>query len=223
MEMVAASKMRKTQDRMNASRPYARRAAQIIRHISHAHSEYQHPFMVARDVKRIGMIVVSSDRGLCGGLNTNLFRMALARLKEWEKAGVEVDLCTVGQKGSVFLANAGARVIGQVTHLGDAPSQADLLGIIKLMLDAYEEGKIDALYLLSNEFVNTMTQRPTLERMLPIKAEELDADLKHHWDYIYEPDAKEVLDEMLKRYVEIQVYQAWWKMSPASRPRVWWP
>lgn len=120
-------------------------------------------------------------------------------------------------------ANAGARVIGQVTHLGDAPSQADLLGIIKLMLDAYEEGKIDALYLLSNEFVNTMTQRPTLERMLPIKAEELDADLKHHWDYIYEPDAKEVLDEMLKRYVEIQVYQAWWKMSPASRPRVWWP
>lgn len=207
MEMVAASKMRKTQDRMNATRPYARKAAQIIRHIAHANSEYQHPFMVAREVHRVGIIVVSSDRGLCGGLNANLFRLALNRMREWEKAGVKVDVCTIGQKGSVFLGNVGARVLAQATHLGDAPRLEAVIGVIKVMLDNYLEGKIDALYLLSNTFVNTMTQRPTLDKVLPIKADDLDADLKHHWDYIYEPDAKEVLDEMLKRYVEAVVYQ----------------
>jgi F-type H+-transporting ATPase subunit gamma len=207
MEMVAASKMRKTKDRMTATRPYAQKAAQIIRHIAHSHSEYQHPFMVAREVRRIGLILVSSDRGLCGGLNSNLFRLALARLREWDKQGIEVDLGVIGQKGAAFFANAGARIIGQATHLGDAPHLQDIIGVIKLMTDSYEQGNIDALYLLSNTFVNTMTQRPVLEKMLPIKAEELDDSLKHHWDYIYEPDAKEVLDEMLQRYVEALVYQ----------------
>lgn len=207
MEMVAASKMRKTKDRMTATRPYAQKAAQIIRHIAHSHSEYQHPFMVAREVRRIGLILISSDRGLCGGLNSNLFRLALSRLREWDKQGIEVDLGVIGQKGAAFFANAGARIIGQATHLGDAPHLQDIIGVIKLMTDGYEQGNIDALYLLSNTFVNTMTQRPTLEKMLPIKAEELDDSLKHHWDYIYEPDAKEVLDEMLQRYVEALVYQ----------------
>ena len=207
MEMVAASKMRKTRDRMVATRPYAQKAAQIIRHIAHAHSEYQHPFMDARAVRRVGIILVSSDRGLCGGLNSNLFRLALTRMRDWDKASVDVDLCVIGQKGSAFFANAGARIIGQATQLGDAPRLEDLIGVIKLMTDSYEQGNIDALYLLSSTFVNTMTQRPTLEKMLPIKAEDLDEGLKHHWDYIYEPDAKEVLDEMLQRYVEALVYQ----------------
>lgn len=207
MEMVAASKMRKTKDRMTATRPYAQKAAQIIRHIAHANSEYQHPFMQARELRRVGVILISSDRGLCGGLNSNLFRLALARLRDWEHQGVEVDLCVVGQKAAAFFAQIGARIIGQTTHLGDTPHLEDLIGVIKLMTDNYEQGNIDALYLLSNVFVNTMTQRPTLEKMLPIKAEELDEGMKHHWDYIYEPDAKEVLDEMLQRYVEALVYQ----------------
>lgn len=205
MEMVAASKMRKTKDRMVATRPYAQKAAQIIRHIAHAHSEYQHPFMAARELRRVGVILLSSDRGLCGGLNSNLFRLALTRMRDWDS--VEVDLCVVGQKGSAFFANVGARIIGQATQLGDAPRLEDIIGVIKLMTDSYEQGNIDALYLLSNSFVNTMTQRPMLEKILPIKAEELDDSLKHHWDYIYEPDAKEVLDEMLQRYVEALVYQ----------------
>lgn len=207
MEMVAASKMRKTKERMIATRPYAQKAAQIIRHIAHAHSEYQHAFMEARELRRIGVILVSSDRGLCGGLNTNLFRTALTRMRDWDSQGIAIDLCVIGQKGASFFANAGANIIGQATQMGDAPRLENLIGVIKLMTDSYEQGNIDALYLLSNSFVNTMTQRPTLEKMLPIKAEELDDTLKHHWDYIYEPDAKEVLDEMLQRYVEALVYQ----------------
>ncbi|HLF97581.1 MAG TPA: F0F1 ATP synthase subunit gamma [Methylococcaceae bacterium] len=207
MEMVAASKMRKTQDRMLATRPYARKIAQIIRHIAHAHSEYQHPFFQERAIKRIGVILVTSDRGLCGGLNSNLFRQALTRMRAWEAEGVQVDLCTIGQKGAGFFGNIGARIVGQVTHLGDSPHIGDVIGVIKIMLDAYHSGDIDALYILSNQFVNTMTQRPTVERLLPIRAEEISEELKGHWDYIYEPDAKDVLDVVLARYIEAVVYQ----------------
>lgn len=207
MEMVAASKMRKTQDRMLATRPYARKIAQIIRHIAHAHSEYQHPFFQERVVRRVGVILVSSDRGLCGGLNSNLFRLAIHKMKAWDAEGVQIDLCTIGQKGTNFFGNAGARIVGQATHLGDAPHLTTVIGVIKIMLDAYLNGEIDALHIVSNEFVNTMTQRPTLERLLPIRAEEISEELKGHWDYIYEPDAKEVLDTVLARYIEAVVYQ----------------
>lgn len=207
MEMVAASKMRKTKDRMQATRPYSKKIGQIIKHLAHANPEYKHGFLVAREVKRVGIIVVSSDRGLCGGLNANLFRKTLTHLIEWEKTGIEVDVCTIGTKASGFFGNLKTHLVGQVVKLGDAPHLNDIVGIIKIMLDAYAEGRIDELYVVNNEFVNTMTQQPTVNRMLPVVADEIEETLSGHWDYIYEPDAKEVLDHLLTRYIESIVYQ----------------
>ncbi len=207
MEMVAASKMRKTKDRMQATRPYSKRIGQIIKHLAHANPEYKHGFLVTREVKRVGLIVVSSDRGLCGGLNANLFRKTLTHLIEWEKAGIEVDVCAIGTKASGFFGNLKTNLVGQVVKLGDAPHLNDIVGIIKIMLDAYAEGRIDELYVVNNEFVNTMTQRPTVNRMLPVVADDIEETLSGHWDYIYEPDAKEVLDHLLTRYIESIVYQ----------------
>ena len=207
MEMVAASKMRKTKDRMLATRPYSKKIGQIIKHLAHANPEYKHSFLVERPVKRVGIIVISSDRGLCGGLNSNLFRKTLLQMMQWGKANIEVDICTIGTKAFGFFGNLKANLVGQVSKLGDTPHQHDIIGIIKIMLDAYAEGRIDELHVVSNEFVNTMTQKPTIEKLLPVVAGDLEEGLNGHWDYIYEPDAKEVLDHLLTRYVESIVYQ----------------
>jgi F-type H+-transporting ATPase subunit gamma len=207
MEMVAASKMRKTKDRMQATRPYSIRIGQIIKHLAHANPEYKHSFLIQRDIKRAGIIIVSSDRGLCGGLNANLFRKALNQLTAWERMGLDIDVCTVGTKASGFFSGLKSNLVGQATKLGDTPHLHDIVGIIKIMLDAYAEGRIDALYIFYNEFVNTMTQRPTITKLLPVVADELEEELGGHWDYIYEPDAKEVLDHLLTRYIESIVFQ----------------
>ncbi len=210
MEMVAASKMRKAQERMKAARPYAEKIARVAIHLAYAHTEYKHPFVMAREnVKRVGLIVVTSDKGLCGGLNTNIFRMVVGQMKKWEAAGVEIDVTTIGNKGLGFMQRLSANVASQVTGLGDTPHMEKLIGPVKVMLDAYLAGKIDALYISYNRFVNTMKQEPTLTQLLPLTQQE-DADeasLKTHWDYIYEPDAKPVVDGMLMRYIESLVYQ----------------
>jgi F-type H+-transporting ATPase subunit gamma len=207
MEMVAASKMRKTKDRMQATRPYSQKIGRIIKHLAHANPEYKHPFLIKREVKRVGIIVISSDRGLCGGLNSNLFRKTLTQLSQWDKANIDVDVCTIGSKAGGFFGTLKTNMAGQVSKLGDTPHLQDIVGIIKIMLDAYEQGTIDELYVVYNEFVNTMTQRPTVEKLLPVVAEEIEESLGGHWDYIYEPDAKEVLDHLLTRYIESIVYQ----------------
>ncbi|CDZ76186.1 F-ATPase gamma subunit [Legionella massiliensis] len=209
MEMVAASKMRKTQDRMRASKPYATKIYNVVRHLARASSEYRHPFMVAREIKRIGLIVITSDRGLCGGLNSNLLRESIRTIRDWQHGGKEIDLCVVGRKGQAFFRRVGGRVLATVDQLGDKPAVSDLIGIVKVMLDAYDKGEIDALHVVYNEFVNTMTQKPTVKQLLPLPiAEEDSKSLGHHWDYIYEPDAKELLDALLERYIELQAYQA---------------
>lgn len=209
MEMVAASKMRKTQERMRASKPYASKIYDVVKHIARANSEYHHPFMKRRDIKRVGMIVVTSDRGLCGGLNANLLREAIATMRPWHAEGKEVDICVIGRKGQAFFKRVGGRVVASVDHLGDTPGVKDLIGAVKVMLDAFYEGQIDALHVVYNEFVNTMTQSPTVKQLLPLPtADEDNEALGHYWDYIYEPDAKELLDELLERYIELQVYQA---------------
>jgi len=207
MEMVAASKMRKAQDRMQATRPYADNIRRVIGHLAHAHPEYSHTFMNEREVKRVGIILVSTDRGLCGGLNTNLFKAGVNTMKEWKEKGAEVDLCSIGSKGLGFFKRLGGNIVSEVSQLGDAPKLEELIGTVKVMLDKFESGEIDKLFIVSNEFVNTMTQTPTVEQLLPIQAKELDESLQHHWDYIYEPEAKEVLDQLLMRYVESLVYQ----------------
>ncbi|MDP2029939.1 MAG: F0F1 ATP synthase subunit gamma [Thiobacillus sp.] len=210
MEMVAASKMRKAQERMKAARPYAEKIARVATHLAYAHTEYKHPFVMAREnVKRVGLIVVTSDKGLCGGLNTNIFRMVVGQMKQWDAAGVEIDVTAIGNKGLGFMQRLSANVASQVTGLGDTPHMEKLIGPVKVMLDAYLAGKIDALYISYNRFVNTMKQEPTLTQLLPLaKLEDAnEADLKTHWDYIYEPDAKPVVDGMLMRYIESLVYQ----------------
>ena len=207
MEKVATSKMRKTQVRMQATRPYSRKIAQIIKHLAHAKPEYKHAFMIERPVGRVGIILISSDRGLCGGLNSNLFRLTLRKLRNWVDENIDVRICTIGQKGSAFFGGIGANVVAQATKLGDTPHLEDIIGVIKVMLDDYNEGRIDALYVIYNEFVNTMTQKPKLEQLLPIHAEEIAEELRGHWDYLYEPDAKEVLDDLLVRYIESIVFQ----------------
>jgi F-type H+-transporting ATPase subunit gamma len=207
MEMVAAAKMRKAQDRKEATRPYAEKMKNVISHLSHAHPEYKHSFMVEREAKRVGYIVVSSDRGLCGGLNNNLFRQLTKEIKAQQEAGVQVEFCTIGSKALGFFRRFGGRVMAEATHLGDAPRIEDLIGVVKVMLDAYEAGEIDRIYIAYNNFVNTMTQKPTVEQLVPI-AGEPEEELKHHWDYIYEPDSKEVLDGLLTRYIESLAYQA---------------
>lgn len=207
MEMVAASKMRKAQERMIKGKPYAQKIKSVIGHLANSTPEYKHIFMDVREVKRVGYIIVSTDRGLCGGLNVNLFKKALIDMKENAEQNIEVDLCLVGAKGSGFFNSYGGNVVAAVRDLGEDPVMVDLIGSIKVMLDAYEEGNIDRLYLVNNDFVNTMTQQPTVEQLLPLSAE-ADASMKHHWDYIYEPDAKDLLDGLLIRYIESLVYQA---------------
>lgn len=208
MEMVAASKMRKAQDRMRAARPYAEKIRNVAAHLSHAHPEYRHPFVVAKEnPKRIGLIVVTSDKGLCGGLNTNVLRMILHKMKEWEAAGVGVEVCALGGKGFGFMQRSGASVLAHLTGLGDTPHLEKLIGPVKVMLDAYTEGKIDALQICFTRFINTMKQEPVMEQLLPISGDAM-GSAKGHWDYIYEPDAKEVIDELLVRYIETLVYQA---------------
>ena len=207
MEMVAASKMRKAQDRMRAARPYAEKIRNVAAHMSHANPEYKHPFLVKRDgQKRVGVIVVTSDKGLCGGLNTNVLRMVLGKIKEWEGGNVGVDACAIGGKGLGFLQRINASVLSHVTHLGDTPHMDKLIGPVKVMLDAYNEGQIDALHICYTKFVNTMKQEPVLEQLLPISGESL-GSASGHWDYIYEPDAKAVIDELLVRYIETLIYQ----------------
>lgn len=207
MEMVAASKMRRAQDRMQLGKPYAKRMREVIGHLANANPEYKHSFMQLRDAKRVGYILVSSDRGLCGGLNINVFKTAIKSMKNWSDQGVDIDLCLIGAKASAFFKSFGGNVVAATRDLGEAPSIADLIGSVKVMLDAYAEGQIDRLFIVSNEFVNTMTQSPTLRQLLPLEAEE-NQKLKHHWDYLYEPNAEELLNGLLTRYIESQVYQA---------------
>jgi F-type H+-transporting ATPase subunit gamma len=206
MEMVAASKMRKAQERMRASRPYAEKILDVAGHLANAHPEYKHPFLMERPVKRVGLIIISTDRGLCGGLNTNAFKSAVAAMREWRNQGAEIDVCTIGAKSEAFFKRIKANIVGHVSHLGDAPRIADLIGTVKIMLDAYNEGRIDRLHLVYSKFVNTMTQRPEPVQLLPIQGMD-DERLKHHWDYLYEPEAKEVMDDLLMRYIESLVYQ----------------
>ncbi|TDO97434.1 F0F1 ATP synthase subunit gamma [Marinomonas balearica] len=207
MEKVAASKTRKAQDRMASSRPYAERIRQVIGHLANANPEYKHRYLTEREAKRVGYIVVSSDRGLCGGLNVNLFKAALKDIKQYADAGVSVDICAIGSKAVSFFKNYGGNVTAAVTGLGDAPEASRLVGSVKVMLDAFDAGKIDRLVVVSNKFVNTMTQKPVVEQLLPLQAEE-NAELSHHWDYLYEPDAVEILNDLLVRFIESQVYQA---------------
>ncbi|NTS76236.1 F0F1 ATP synthase subunit gamma [Catenovulum sp. SM1970] len=207
MEMVAASKMRKAQERMSSSRPYAENMRKVISHIALGSLEYKHSYMEEREAKRVGYIVISSDRGLCGGLNINLFKQVIKEAKSWSEKGVEVDFGVVGSKATAFFNSYGGNIVAQADGLGDAPSVTDLVGSVRVMLDAYDSGKIDRLFVVYNKFVNTMTQEPTTDQLLPLPKAE-DEELKHKWDYIYEPDPKEILEQLLTRYVESQVYQA---------------
>ena len=207
MEMVAASKMRKAQDRMAATRPYSDKIYNVIQHLAFAHPEYKHPYLQDREEsKRVGYIVVSSDRGLCGGLNNNLFKSVLKDIKTKLDAGLEVDVCAIGQKASTFFKRLPVNLVSQKVQLGDAPQAHELIGTVKVMLDAYNEGQIDSLYFVYNEFVNTMTQSPKSIQLLPLEASQ-DEEFQRHWDYIYEPEPKEILDELLVRFIESQVYQ----------------
>lgn len=208
LEMVSASKIRKAQERMKVSRPYARVMKQVIGHLAQANSDYQHPYLVERqDVKRVGYIIVSSDRGLAGGLNNNLFRKLLGEFRKWHEQGVEIDVVTIGQKASVFFRRIKVNMVGSVTHLGDQPKLEQLVGVIKVMLDGYSAGNLDRVFICYNDFVNTMTQRAAFDQLLPLPPAETQV-AKHDWDYIYEPDAATVLEHVLNRYVESLVYQA---------------
>jgi len=208
MEKVAASKIRKAQIQMEASRPYAQRIRRVIGHLAHANPDYKHPFLIERPTKRVGFIVISTDRGLCGGLNANLFKKVISELVDWKEQNVEVDLALVGAKSVQFFRRMGGNVVGTATHLGDRPQVNDLIGAIKIMLDSYTEGKIDRLYMLTNEFVNSMTQNPVAIQLLPTSSIGQEGEkLQAHWDYIYEPDAGELLDDVLGRYIESQVYR----------------
>ncbi|WP_316435969.1 F0F1 ATP synthase subunit gamma [Klebsiella pasteurii] len=207
MEMVAASKMRKSQERMAASRPYADTMRKVIGHLANGNLEYKHPYLEERDVKRVGYLVVSTDRGLCGGLNINLFKKLLAEMKAWSDKGIQCELAMIGSKGVSFFNSVSGNVVAQVTGMGDNPSLSELIGPVKVMLQAYDEGRLDKLYIVSNKFINTMSQVPTITQLLPLPASE-DGELKRKsWDYLYEPDPKALLDTLLRRYVESQVYQ----------------
>jgi len=206
MEMVAASKMRKAQDRMQAARPYAEKIRNVIEHVRAANLEYTHPYLVEREIKRVGYIVVSTDRGLCGGLNQNVFRAMVKEIDGWREKGVEMDFAAIGSRGTGFLRRMGTNLVATASQLGDTPGVDQLVGSIKVMLDAFDEGRIDRLFFVYNRFVNSMTQTPVVEQLLPREAAEED-EVKHHWDYIYEPESKEVLDGLMLRYVESLVYQ----------------
>ena len=207
MEMVAASKMRRAQERMQQARPYAQKMRNVIAHVSQANLEYKHSFTQERPTKRVGYVIVSSDRGLCGGLNINLFRDVVNSLTEWQSQNAEIDLTTIGSKGFQFFNRVGANIVSEATRLGDTPRLDDLIGAVKVMLDAYAENRIDRLYLVHNHFQSTMSQTPQVEQLLPIHAEQPEETLSHHWDYLYEPDAKDVVDGLMTRYIESLVYQ----------------
>ena len=207
MEMVAASKLRKTQDRMNAAKPYAEGIRRVIGHLSQASPDFHNPYLQAREIERIGYLVVTTDRGLCGSLNVNLFRALLNDMGRWREKGVEADLCVLGAKGLAFFRRLQTNIVSAATHLGDVPKMTDLIGPIAGMTDAFRSGTIDRLFLVHNVFVNTMTQTPRISQLLPV--EPVDAEeLQEHWDYIYEPDAAELLSNVLERYVEAQIYRA---------------
>jgi F-type H+-transporting ATPase subunit gamma len=207
MEMVAASKMRKAQERMRSTRPYAEKIRTVIGHLRKANPDYKHPFMVEREANAVGFIIITTDRGLCGGLNVNLFKATLAAMRDWQKQGKQVSLCLIGSKGVQFFRRlGGVQTLATVTHLGDRPHVADLIGTVKVMLDQYQEGKLDRLFLVNNEFVNTMSQKPIVRQLLPVVTEDEDK-LQKLWDYIYEPSASELLEGVLMRYIESQVYQ----------------
>lgn len=205
MEMVAASKMRRASERMHASRPYAHKMRQVVSHIAKGQLEYNHPYTLERDtVTRVGYIIISTDRGLCGGLNINLFKKAYQEIADWREKGVEVDIAVYGKKALQSFKRFG--VVAEATGLGDRPALADMIGPIKVMLDAYDEGKIDRLFMIENEFVNNMTQRARTTQLVPIESTELE-ELDYHWDYLYEPDSKEVIDALMQRYIESLIYQ----------------
>ena len=209
MEMVAASKMRKAQERMRAARPYAEKIRQVAAHLACANPEYEHPFLVKREaIKNVGIIVITSDKGLCGGLNTNILRLVIGRMKEWEGEGKGVSVCPIGNKGFGFMSRIGAKVKSHLTGLGDTPHLEKLIGAVKVMLDAYISGEIDAIYLSYNGFINTMKQELRIEQLLPLSGEGRQASTGATWDYIYEPAAKVVVDELLVRYIESLVYSA---------------
>ena len=207
MQMVAASRMRRTQDRMQQGRPYSMRIEEMIGHLANANPEYRPVYMVTREIKRVGYIVVSTDRGLCGGLNVNLFRELVGRMRTWEADDVDVDLALVGNKAAQFFRSVGGNVVAAIGDVGETPEIAHLIGGVKVMLDAFESGQIDRLDIISNEFVNTMTQRPIVRQLLPLPPLDLE-DLQHRWDYIYEPDARELVEGLIERYIESLVYQA---------------
>jgi len=207
MEMVAASKMRKAQDQMLATRPYSEKIANVVSHIASANTEYRHPVLFDREIKRAGVIAVSTDRGLCGGLNTNMFKQALNHLGELDDKGIEIKVVTFGNKAQGFFKRIGAEIVATATHLGDTPELSQVIGPVQVLLKAFEEGEIDVIYMFGNEFVNTMTQQPKMTQLVPVEPAP-DENYRHHWDYIYEPDAKEVLDQVLDRYIESLVYQS---------------
>ena len=207
MEMVAASRMRRTQEQMARGRPYSDHIRQVIGHVANASPEYHHKFMVERDVKRVGYIVITTDKGLCGGLNVNLLKATVNHIREWADKDVEVDLCLIGNKGAQFFRSYGGRVVASSSHQSEVPQIADLIGSIKVMLDLFEDGRVDKIYLATNVFVSTMTQQPTISQLVPLDAED-DDELKHRWDYIYEPDARELMEGLITRFIEAQVYQA---------------
>ena len=207
MEMVSASKMRKVQDRMKLGKPYAHRIRSVIGHIANSTSEYRHPYFNTRQIKRVGYIIVSTDRGLCGGLNINAFKATVSSMKGWADKNVDIDICTIGARAATFFNNFGGNVVAAVRDIGDAPEVSDIIGAVKTMLDKFDDGGIDQLMIVSNDFVNTMTHQPTVNQLLPLLPSD-EEELQHHWDYLYEPDAQELLDGLLLRFIESQVYQA---------------
>ena len=209
MEMVAAAKMRKSQQRMRAARPYAEKIRQVAAHLSHANSEYKHPYLVKREaIKNVGIILITSDKGLCGGLNTNVLRLTVAQMKEFESKGTGIKVTPIGNKGFSFMNRIGAKIQSHLIGLGDTPRMESMIGTVKVMLDAYVAGEIDTIYISYNHFVNTMKQEPVFEQLLPLSDDKLTEEGNASWDYIYEPDAQSVIDEMLLRYVESLVYSA---------------
>jgi F-type H+-transporting ATPase subunit gamma len=206
MQMVATSKMRRAQDRMRLARPYAQKMRNVIGHLTEANPDYRHPFLQEREPKSVGIIVISTDRGLAGGLNANTFKQTLLLMREWQAKGATVNLCLIGSKGLAFFRRLDVKILANVSGLGDRPHIKDLIGTVKVMLDAYRDGEIDRLFLVNAQFVNTMTQKPTVEQLLPIQPVDVEG-LPEHWDYIYEPDAKQILDGLLMRYIESQVYR----------------
>ena len=207
MEMVAASKMRRAKERMAATRPYAKKMREMIGHVAAADAEYRHPYLIEREVKRVGMIVVSSDRGLCGGLNINVFKKTIAAMNEYRNEGVEVDVCLFGRKAGSFFRRLDCNIVAETSGLGDTPELEQIMGAVQVMLQAHSEGRIDRLVLMQNDFVNTMTQSPEAVQLVPV-VPDADESLSHHWDYLYEPDAKDVVDGVMTRYIESLVYQA---------------